>query len=146
MLDASERARLREEGVPGAYIILSFEVIAARGLVRDAWSHARMLQNRYEAYGFNGGDVIFDRSEYDSEWRVFTWQAATLLTPEQYRAFRDGEYLDDEDDGEDTMGSLTEYGHLPARSYDICEGFDTMSYQADRYTIGTCYVSEYTPD
>lgn len=147
MLDASERARLREESVPGAYIILAFEVIAERGMVRSARDHAEYLKGYFEEYGFDGGDVSFERSEYESGWRVFAWQANTLLTPEQYRAFRDGMYLDDDDDGENTLGSITEYGHLPARSYPgIFEGHDSMGFPADRMTIGSCYVSEFTPE
>lgn len=141
--EAAEIAR--EAEVISAVAIIDFEVIIDRGHVRDAYNLARDIARDLEPYGFRAPDEwTIEASEYTSEFpRVFAAKDEFEMDPETYARFR-REFLcvDYDDHGEPTMGMLGSYGHLPAVSYRFDEGYDTMSYQASRYLITSCYVSE----
>jgi hypothetical protein len=137
-----------QEDLFAAEVIADFEVIIPRGQVREAYELARVIARTLADVGFPQSEPTLERSEYESEWRVFAWKEYASLSAADYARFRsrilDRGY-DDDYHGEPTMGMLTENGHLPACAYRFDDGWGSYSFDAYRYLITSAYVCEYLP-
>lgn len=115
------------ENIASVYIIYSADVINPDVLVyMDPTADRQASQGGPWPFALTESDDSYD--EYDSHEDICHRKWVGELTPEQWESFA-GRYCIDLDDdgipseGGETLGSMTEYGLIPAVSVDNTEGW-----------------------